>query len=240
MEIKYAQAEFKVDASTRLIEGYASKRTRDLGGDVVAAGAFSKTVSERKDRILVLRDHDPKRIVGRPVVLEEDSTGLYTKSIIAKTPLGDETLQLVAEGCLSGMSIGYDPAPSGVSYEAVDGKQTRVLREVKLYEYSFVPFPMNEDARVTSVKSMTDIVQLLAAMTTARDLLTAQPVLGRAEKRLLWQLVDEAGAMQVDLKALLREEPADAVTPDGEAPVAEAVDPEVLSGLHALLQTLHV
>ena len=161
MQTKSCPTEIKVNVEQRIIEGYASKRNRDACGDIVAEGAFTKTLQERRAQIKVMRDH--RELIGKPVAMEEDTQGLFTRSLIAKTALGEETLQLAAEGVLDGMSIGYDPIPGKVGYETLDGKATRMLREVKLYEYSFVAFPMNEAARITAVKNLHDVAEVFHA-----------------------------------------------------------------------------
>ena len=53
---------------------------------------------------------------------------------------------------LRGLSIGYDTIRSVVK------GSVRQLTEVKLYEVSLTPFPMNEMALVTSVKDASDAV----------------------------------------------------------------------------------
>jgi phage head maturation protease len=53
---------------------------------------------------------------------------------------------------LRGLSIGYDTVRSSMK----DG--TRQLLELKLFEVSLTPFPMNELATVTSVKDASDPV----------------------------------------------------------------------------------
>jgi hypothetical protein len=54
-------------------------------------------------------------------------------------------------GAVKGLSIGYDAVVVDYS-KASEG--IRVLKEVKLWEYSLVPFPMNPEATVTGVKGL--------------------------------------------------------------------------------------
>lgn len=55
-------------------------------------------------------------LIGAATMLRNDSAGLYGEWRVSKTPVGDETLELVRDGALSELSIGFR-----------EGKQ-RVLR----------------------------------------------------------------------------------------------------------------
>ena len=152
MQHKAQRVEFKVDEDKRQVSGYASTfGNRDTYGDVVRKGAFAKTIDERLGDILVLAQHEGLP-VGKPVEMKEDRKGLHVVSEIAPTPRGDEVLQLVKFGALKGLSIGFNPVR--VEFGKVKGEPVRFLDEVKLWEYSFVSFPANEKAQVTSVKSL--------------------------------------------------------------------------------------
>lgn len=60
-------------------------------------------------------------------------------------------------GALDSMSIGYIPT----KYDIDNESGVRSLTEVKLYEVSVVPFPMNEQAKITAVKSIEEQIGLL-------------------------------------------------------------------------------
>ena len=131
------------------IEGYGSVfDVTDLGGDVVAPGAFAASLASGR-RPKMLRDHDPAKVIGTWDEVREDDRGLRLKGRLVNTPLGQETRTLVQAGALDGLSIGYRVAPGGAREE--DG--ARVLREVELWEVSVVTFPMNEAARMDAAKA---------------------------------------------------------------------------------------
>ncbi len=154
MERKAFATEFKVSGDGRTVEGYASTFGNvDAVGDVVVAGAYKRTLNARLDRLKVLRDHEHP--IGKPVEAFEDTKGLYTKSRISDTPLGNETLTLLRDGVLDRMSIGYEPVTK--EFGQFEGKQVRFLKEIKLYEWSVVTFPANESAAVTGVKALEDL-----------------------------------------------------------------------------------
>lgn len=156
MDRKQAPAEFKVTPDGRTVEGYASTYDLDAVGDIVVPGAYKRTLdraSQSKDglkRIKLMRDHEHP--IGAAVEAYEDSKGLYTKSHISDTQLGNETLTLLRDGVLDRMSIGYEPVAK--EYGKHEGKDVRYLKEIKLYEWSIVTFPANEAATVTGVKQL--------------------------------------------------------------------------------------
>jgi len=148
--MQHKSVAFKADdIEGRTFKGYASTYDKDLGGDVIAPGAFAKTLAERGARVKVLWQHSEP--IGRPVDMREDGKGLYVEAKISNTRLGDEALELMRDGVIDQMSIGYS-VPQGKSEYQEDG--TRLIKELKLYEFSAVTFPMNEAAIITGVKSL--------------------------------------------------------------------------------------
>ena len=150
MEKKAVSFEFKANLDKREFEGYASTYERDLVGDIVQKGAYTKTIQERlpKKQIKILWQHDSAQPLGLPRYMEEDSKGLYVVGRISKTRLGDEALELINDGVVDTMSIGYDVIKDELSE---DGK-TRFLKELRLYEFSPVTFPANPTAAITAVR----------------------------------------------------------------------------------------
>lgn len=143
-----------VNVTERTFEGYASTWDIDLGGDKIHPGAFIKSINEGfpAGRIKVLWQHaDP---IGMPTAMHEDDKGLYVKAKVSKTALGDEALELMKDGVVDRMSIGFI-VPRGKS-EYDEEENIRHIREVKLMEFSPVTFPMNEAAVITGVKQIQD------------------------------------------------------------------------------------
>ena len=155
--MEYKALQFKsddVNMSARTFAGYASTWDEDLGGDIISKGAFNKTMQERADRIKVLWQHNEP--IGKSMNMATDSKGLFVEGKISKTRLGDEAIELMQDGVIDQMSIGFS-IPAGKSEYTEEGK--RLINEVKLYEYSLVTFPMNEKAIITSVKSVSDAIR---------------------------------------------------------------------------------
>ena len=131
----------------RIVEGHAAVfDTVDLGGDVIRPGAFDATLRARP-KVLFLRQHNHDQVLGATLSLRPDRTGLFGRFKISRTPLGEETYQLLKDGALDSFSIGYR-APG--AEEKRDG--TRELTAIELFEVSVVSLPMAPLARVTAVK----------------------------------------------------------------------------------------
>jgi len=132
------------------IEGYASTfNSVDNGMDSVLPGAFTKSLTDRPaHKVKFLYNHDPKVVIGRTLELYEDEIGLKFKGQFSLgTSAGHDSYVLANDGALTDFSIGYRTIRS----KKKDG--VRQLIEVELWEVSLVAFPMNETAKVTSVKS---------------------------------------------------------------------------------------
>lgn len=156
MELKnYEIKNSLVDMDSRTFEGYASTWDLDQTGDIIHAGAFTKSIQEAfpAKRIKVLWQHNEP--LGMPLEMREDSNGLYVKGKVSKTRLGDEALELMRDGVVDRMSIGFMIPKGKADY---DDEGVRHIREVKLMEFSPVTFPANEAAVITGVKMINDAI----------------------------------------------------------------------------------
>lgn len=131
-------------------EGYASTYTVDQGRDRVVAGAFAESLRARPAaRVKMLRDHDPRQLIGTWQALAEDSKGLHARGrIILETQAGREAHALMKAGALDGLSIGFLTLRDRVDR----AKGERLLEVIDLREISLTAFPMNEAATVSRVK----------------------------------------------------------------------------------------
>lgn len=137
-----------------MFEGYGSIfGNKDLGNDVVEAGAFSKSLRKRKpNQVKLLWQHKQDQPIGVFETIKEDGDGLQVKGRLALgTQQGREAFELMKMGALDGLSIGYKADPNKQSYD--ERRRRRMLKEVDLMEISLVTFPMNPKARVTAVKA---------------------------------------------------------------------------------------
>ncbi|MBN0321703.1 HK97 family phage prohead protease, partial [Pseudomonas aeruginosa] len=62
-----------------------------------------------------------------------------------------DAYELMKDGSLDSMSIGFNTIEA--NFEQRAGRQVRVIKAAELWEASFVPFGMNPEAEVLSVKS---------------------------------------------------------------------------------------
>lgn len=148
----------------------------DVGKDVIEMGAFRKSLAERKNRIRVLDQHQTDsvmRVIGKPLELREvgveelteevleyapDATGglLATTQYAISTDNGRNAYELVKGGFVDESSIGYDPVQVYHKEIVIDGKKVkiRLLKELRLWEYSNVIFGMNPATAVVSAKEV--------------------------------------------------------------------------------------
>jgi HK97 family phage prohead protease len=134
--------------------GYASVfGVEDLGGDIVQRGAFTRSLADHAAKgtmPALLWQHDSRQPIGKFTTVREDATGLYVEGQLAlKTAKGAEAYELLKMGALDGMSIGY----MTVKYTYDEKLDVMTLIDIDLWEASLVTFPMNESARVGSVKA---------------------------------------------------------------------------------------
>ncbi len=143
-------------------EGYGSVfGVEDFGGDIVAKGAFSKSLAHTKKKgkkLPILWQHNPSEPLGVYEELKEDEHGLFVKGqlLIDDVVRAREAYALMKAGAITGLSIGY----SVNKYERDEETGIRTLTELDLWEISHVTFPMNDDARINAVKSKLDKCEL--------------------------------------------------------------------------------
>ena len=140
--------------------GYASTFDNvDHGGDVVLRGAFKSSLLRRVPKLLW--QHDMFEPIGKVLDLDEDDHGLHGEFLISRTSRGHDAYQLLKDGAIDSMSIGYIPESDT---KTIDG--VRQLKSVDLLEISLVSLPMNEEARITAVKAAAPPVVAGPSITT--------------------------------------------------------------------------
>lgn len=134
-----------------VFEGYASLFGRaDLGGDVVAPGAFAESLRRRgAGGVRLLWQHDPAEPIGRWLQLVEDERGLKARGELnLAVARAREVHALMRQGAVDGLSIGFRVERA----RAERATGLRRLERIDLWEISVVTFPMLPDARVSGVK----------------------------------------------------------------------------------------
>lgn len=164
-EILTKQFEFKFTAEpTRgLIKGLASPffAEPDSQGDVVAAGAFRKTL-KGGNPVAMLWSHDTSRPVGKWTRLKETDEGLVVEGKLnLDTEAGRDAFAHVKAGDATGLSIGYIVPQGGYDLRDDGG---RMLKELELMEISLVAIPSARSARITETKQFSSAKELKVAL----------------------------------------------------------------------------
>lgn len=232
LEHKMLAASFviKKDATKGIVEAIVSVTgVTDYHGDVIVEGAFKKTISERGRKCKVLNHHNSwsvfdvigvcieMREVGRDELPEllllqyPDATGglLTVTQYLLNTPEGAGAFARIDAGAIDEYSIGFQC----MQYEwkkMEDGSTVRLIKEVKMFEYSPVIWGANPATATVGVKS--DDINLSREMRAAGELTgTATRVLKAGRKisaanaaklktalDALMAIMDESGLLAVD------------------------------------------
>lgn len=167
-QIKKLRFPFEIKSVSKegIIEGYASTFGNiDQGGDKVMPGAFKRTLKNNGDKIPILADHRMDQQIGWNMEAKEDKEGLLVRGWLdiqnnqkakEKYSMAQKALEF---GAKSGLSIGYAAVGWDVEKDKDSGMSYRRLKELKLFEYSLVTFPMNEEANLTGAKSFDELFE---------------------------------------------------------------------------------
>lgn len=143
---------------------------KDSDGDISAKGSFDKTVNENFKRIRVLKNHNPREMVGVPLEIDtKDDFGLLTTSQFnMKTDLGRDLfndIKLMSDnGMNAELSIGYNVVKR-------DEKDKSIIKEYKLMEYSFLTsWGANQLSTVQGIKSVKSVYGILELIEKAYNL----------------------------------------------------------------------
>lgn len=203
MIVEKKQFSFKFDDvdSHGMIRGFASTfGNEDLGSDIVDKGAFKKTIQENI-KWPILADHESRSHIGFNLRAQETDQGLLVEGQLnLDVQLAREKYalakQALKEGATMGLSIGYQTIKA-----EPDRKNPRIrhIKEVKLWEYSIVPFPMNTLAFITDAKSA---LSTGVDVDKVKQLITQLKNMGCTESDLLMALQGEAAEKESDPKMI--------------------------------------
>lgn len=173
LELKFAE-----NAAEGTFSGYgAIFGNVDSHGDVIAPGAFAESLAERKAQGRGVPMHVMHGTYGGDGVpvgvwtsVVEDERGLRVEGKLSgmNTDAGRMRFELVRDGALSGLSIGYRVKKNGATYGQKPGEPKRTLKSLHLGEISLVDDPSNALARVTEMKRVAR-AEMKAAVLTDPD-----------------------------------------------------------------------
>lgn len=158
------------------LEGYGSVfGVEDDWGDIVAPGAFTKTLADWRAKgkfPKMLWQHDSDDPIGVWTDMQEDATGLRCKGdLLLTVQCGAEAYEHVKAKTIDGLSIGY--IARDWSYDEKTG--IRTIRALDLFEVSLVTFQACEPAQIDGVKSSgAGMADLLAALESAKSISEAE------------------------------------------------------------------
>ncbi len=102
--------------------------------EVFRKGAFAEVI-KAAHRVKLLRNHDSKNPIGRATLLRETDQGLYAEFKVSKTREGDDALELVKDGALDQLSIGFMPIKNRKREDGVIERIKAHLAEVSLVTF---------------------------------------------------------------------------------------------------------
>ncbi|WP_341522994.1 HK97 family phage prohead protease [Pseudomonas sp. G.S.17] len=169
--IAFEQAEIKFagNGTQGVFEGYASVFNKvDADGDIILPGAFAKALTGQSRAVAMFFNHQRNEIpVGKWLHLEEDSKGLLARGELTPGNPQSEALKAAMQhGTVGGLSVGFlaaagdfDRIQSGMAFKSMQ----------RLREISICTEPSNEDAAISSLKSMETIESIRDAEHWLRD-----------------------------------------------------------------------
>ena len=134
----------------------------------------------RETGVKLFSEH--RDVIGVVTETREEDGGLVIDARISDTQLGRDVRQLIADGALTQMSIGFLPAEDGQTITRTDAGIDVTVTRATLYEVSVVPFPAYEDTAITDQRS------------AERETAMTENVIDRLD--------DAIGGLAVDVRAL--------------------------------------
>lgn len=152
------------NAGKGIVQGLASAfgGPPDSYGDIIAPGAFRRTISEHKSEgsmPLMLWSHDPSAPIGRWTEMKETDQGLFVRGQInLETSRGQDANAHIKAGDINGLSIGFYVGPNG---KKAGENGTTIIVDCDLVEVSVVAMPANRRARIQldSKRALEDLLQ---------------------------------------------------------------------------------
>ena len=154
------------DMKQGIVSGYfAVFGNKDLDGDVIEPGAFTKTIQERgpagKQLIKYLLDHDKNKVVAKITNLHEDQKGLRYEAKIGSHAAGQDFQKMIESELINQHSFGFRTIKEQFDQEA----NANLIKEVMMYEGSAVQFlGANPETTFIDLKSEADAFEYLTRL----------------------------------------------------------------------------
>lgn len=142
-------------------------------------GVFDKSITQRAGRIPLLVTHDRRSLpIGATIGVEPDAKAFIFRAKVSNVRAGDEALELVNDGALTGISVGARILNSKRVQRGVE----RI--EARLEELSLTPFAQMADGNVLAVRALVDEEEETTTETHETEEQTDTPALDEARTYL--------------------------------------------------------
>ncbi len=148
----------------RNVSGYAvvyNALSKNLGGfkERIAPGAFDKALKNNPD-IVAIFNHDLNQVLARTTSetlnVQSDKRGLSFNFEMPDVSYGNDILESIKRGDISGCSFEFRVAPGGERWEKIGNLNIRTITEISdIMDVSLVTRPSYDDTSV-SVRSLQD------------------------------------------------------------------------------------
>lgn len=171
-EIEKRGGELQIEVSDRLVSGYAvvfDTWSNDLGFyEKILKGAITEETIKRSDVICKL-NHDDQKVLARSkygegsLILEVDDKGLKYTFEAPRTQYGDELLEYLRRGDITGSSFAFTIEEDEFSYQWPFDKDAdpvlcrEVIKVDKLFDVSPVFTPAYEKTSVANKRKLEEV-----------------------------------------------------------------------------------
>ena len=154
------------DTKQGIVSGYfAMFGNKDMDGDIIERGSFTKTIQERgpkgKQLIKYLLDHDKNKVVAKINNLYEDEKGLRYEAKIGTHSAGQDFQKMIESELINQHSFGFRI----IKEDYDEQSKANRIKEVMMYEGSAVQFlGANPETTFIDLKSEQDAFEYLAKL----------------------------------------------------------------------------
>jgi len=159
--------EFGVSENGKLT-GYLSTWDIDAHNEAFRAGAFSKSIMQNRSRGWPLLKRHARAgalsddVIGKITHAKEDDKGLFIEAEFSPDDDSQKIRQKVAAGHIGQMSVGFRPLQYEFRQDYRGSKVDTLFTEAAIVEGTITPFPANENAMITSAKSLRESLMKMA------------------------------------------------------------------------------
>jgi len=147
VEIRSIPMALRASEDTRKIRGHAivfDSKSVNLGGfrEIIRSEAVDRTIREALD-VRAYVDHDSSKIIGRTragtLMLRKESRGLFVEIDPPNTTAGNDILESIRRGDVTGMSFGFRVLED--EWRDEEGEPVREVLDMTISEVSIVSNP---------------------------------------------------------------------------------------------------